>query len=74
MCDGGAEERQDAVAGQLRDRAAEALDRFPHQPDDVVEEKLRAVGAERLRKGCRADDVGDEHRHDSPLADGDRHV
>ena len=36
--DGRAEECQDAVAGQLRERTAEALDLLAHQPHDVVEE------------------------------------
>ncbi len=38
------EKRQDAVAGQLRDGAAEALDLLPHQPYDLVEEELGSLG------------------------------
>ena len=66
--DGRAEERQDAVAGQLRDRSAEALDLLAHQPRHVVEEELRPLGAELLGDRRRAGDVCDEDRDDPPLA------
>ena len=71
--DGRAEERQDAVAGQLRDRTAEALDLLAHQPHDVVEEELRPLGAELLGDRRRAADVGDEYRDDPPLSGGYGH-
>ncbi len=38
--DGCAEEGQDAIAGQLRDGTAEALDLLAHQLHDVVEDEL----------------------------------
>ena len=69
-----AEEREDAVTGELRERAAEALDLLAHQPHDVVEEELGPLGAELLRDGRRAGDVGDEHRDHPPLSDGRRHA
>ncbi len=34
------EERQQPVAGQLRDRAAETFDLHAHEPHDLVEEEL----------------------------------
>ena len=53
---GRAEERQDAVAGQLRDRSAEALDLLAHQPCHVVEEEPRPLDAELPGNRRRAGD------------------
>ena len=47
---GRAEERQDAVAGQLRDRSAEALDLLAHQPYHVVEDERRAARGQASRQ------------------------
>ena len=69
-----AKQREDAVPGQLRERAAEALDLFAHQPHDVIEEELRPFGSELLGDGRRAGDVGDEYRDHPPLTDGRGHA
>ena len=55
------EKREDPVARQLRDRAAEALHLRAHQPHDVVEQELRPLRPEPLGYRGRAGDVGDEH-------------
>ncbi len=63
-----AEQRQQAVAGQLRDRAVEATHLLGQQADDLVEEELRALRAELLGDRRRVDEIGDQHRDDAPLA------
>jgi hypothetical protein len=68
-----AEERIQAVAGQLGDSAAEALDLSRDQPHDLVEEELRPLGAELLGDRGRARDVGQQDRDDAPLAGGCGH-
>src|SRR5262249_42975026 len=68
-----AEEREHAVAGELRHRAAEALDLLAHQPHDLVEEELRPLRAERLRDARRAGDVRDQHGHNTPLTASHAH-
>jgi hypothetical protein len=55
------------VPGQLRDRAAEALDFLPHQPHDLVEQELRPLRAQLLADRGRAGNVGDQSGHDPPL-------
>jgi hypothetical protein len=72
--DGCAEKRQDAVARQLRDGTAEALDLLAHQLHDVVENELRSLGAELLGDRRRAGDVGHEYRDDPPLSGGHGHA
>ena len=69
-----AEEREDAVPGQLRDGSAEAFHLLAHQPDYLVEEELRPLGAKFLGDGCRAGDVSDEDRHDPSLSGGHGHA
>ena len=63
--DGRAEEREEAVAGELRDGAVEAPDLVRDQRHDLVEEELRALGPEPLADRRRADDVGEQHGHDA---------
>jgi hypothetical protein len=72
--DRSAKERQDAIPGELRERAAEALDLLAHQAHDVVEQELRPLGAELLGDGRRAGDVGHEHRDHPPLSGVRRHA
>jgi hypothetical protein len=72
--EGRTEEREDAVAGELCDSAAEPFDLFTHQAHDVVEEELGAFRAKGLGDRRRPDDIGDQHRHDSPLSNRHRHV
>ena len=64
------EKREEPVSGQLGDGAAEAPHLLAHQVNDLVEEDLRALWAERLADRGRAGDVGHEHRDDPPLAGG----
>ena len=63
------EQRVELVSDELRDGAFEALDLGAQQAHDLVDEQLRALGAERLADGRRADDVGEENRDDAALSD-----
>jgi hypothetical protein len=67
------EQRQQAVAGELRDGAVVAAHLPRHQRDDLVEEELGARRAEPLADGRRADDVGHGDGHDPLGAGGRRH-
>ena len=58
----------------LCDRAAETQHFCLDQPADLVEEEPRSLEAELFADGGRADDVGDEHRHDPALAGGVAHA
>jgi hypothetical protein len=62
------EQGQQPVARELCDGAVETADLLGQQPDDLVEEELRPLRAERLRDRRRADEIGDEDRDDAPLA------
>src|SRR6266536_107699 len=68
-----AEERVEPVAGQLRDGAPEPLRLGSDETDDLVEEELRALGAELLADRRRVGDVGQEDGDDAPLAGGCGH-
>ena len=63
-----AEERVQTVAGELRDRAAEALHLAGEQARHLVEEELRALRSELLADRRRVGDIGQKHRNDAPLA------
>ena len=69
-----AEQREEAVAGELRDRAAEALDLGDEQPRHLVEEELRPLRPEPLADRRRVRDVREENRHDATLAFSPGHV
>ena len=60
MRDRSAEERQDAVAGEILDRSTERLDGVDHAPNGVAEDLARILGIELLREPRRADDVGEQ--------------
>ncbi len=70
---GSAEQRQNTVSGQLRDRAAEALDLLAHQPHDLIEQELRPLRAELLADRSRVGNVSDQRGHDPPLTSGHHH-
>ena len=71
--DGRAEEREQPVARELRDRAVEAPDLARDQRDDLVEQELRPLGPEPLADRGRADDVGEKHRDDALGSGADGH-
>ena len=62
-----AEQRQHAVAGQILDGAAEALDRVHHPGDRVADHEAHLLGVELLAERGRADEVGRERRDDTAL-------
>jgi hypothetical protein len=72
--DRGAEEGEHLVADELRHRPVEAADLLGHDAHDLVDEELRALRAELLADRRRADDVGHEHRDDSPLPRRNSHT
>ena len=63
-----AEEREHLVADELRDGAVVAAHLLRHESHDLVDEELRALGAEPLADRGRADDVGDQRRDDTALS------
>ncbi len=69
MRDRRSEQRVELVSDELRDGAFEALDLGAQQAHDLVDEQLRALGAECLADGRRAHDVGEENRDDAALSD-----
>jgi hypothetical protein len=69
-----AEEREQAVAGQLRDRPAEALYLLAHEADDLVEKELGPFRTDPFGNRRRGRDVGDEHGNNPPLSGGHGHV
>ena len=66
--DGRAEDREQPVAGELRDGAVVALDLGRDEPHHLVEEVLRPLRAQRLADRGRARDIG----HQSPPRRGVR--
>jgi hypothetical protein len=69
-----AEQRVEAVAGELRNGAAEPLHLSDEQARHLVEEKLRALWPEPLADRRRIRDVREENRHDATLAFRPGHV
>ena len=59
-----AEQREDPVAGEVLDRAAERLDRIHHPPNGAAEHLARVFGVHPLRELRRPDDVGEQGGHD----------
>ena len=72
--DGRAEDREQPVAGELRDGAVVALDLGRDEPHHLVEEVLRPLRAQRLADRGRARDIGHHHRHDAAFALRSRHT
>ncbi len=67
VCDRSAEEREDAVAGEVLHRSTERLDGVDHAPDGGAQELARILGIELLRELRRPDDVGEQGGDDLPL-------
>jgi haloalkane dehalogenase len=63
-----AEKRHDAVAGELDDGAFVAVDLVEHVAEAAVHERAHLLGVDALGDARRADDVGEEHGHELPLA------
>jgi hypothetical protein len=63
-----AEERHDAVAGELVDRALEAVDAGGQDLEEAVEDAMPLLGIDAFGQLHRVHDVGEEHRHELPLA------
>ena len=70
--DGGAEQGEDAVAGDVHDRAAVASDRRDHPRHRLVDDDLELLGLERLAEHRRAGQVGEQRGDDLLLVPGDR--
>ncbi len=68
MGDGRPEERHDAVAGVLVDRALEAVHAVRQDLEEAVEDPVPLLGVDLLGQLHRALDVGEEHRHLLALA------
>ena len=58
--DGGAEQRQDAVAGQVLDRSAEGLDRVHDARHGLADDELDLLGVQPFAEGRRPDQVGED--------------
>jgi hypothetical protein len=69
-----AEEGEHLVPDELGDRAVVPAHLLGHEPHDLVDQELRALGAELLADRGRARDVGDQHRDDPALAGRDCHT
>ncbi len=63
-----AEDRQQAVTGELVDGPLERMDRGRGDPQEAIEDKAPALGVQRAGQLHRADDVGVHHRHLLALA------
>ena len=63
-----AEDRQQAVAGELVDRPLELVDRARGDRQEAIEDEAPALGVQRAGELHRADDVGVHHRHLLALA------
>ena len=74
VCARDAEQRVEAVAGELRDGTAEPLHLSDEQARHLVEEELRALRPEPLADRRRIRDVREENRHDATLAFRPGHV
>jgi hypothetical protein len=66
--DGCSEEGEELVTLELRDGAVEAADLLAHDPHDLVDQQLGALGAELLADRRRADDVRDQRGDDPAFA------
>jgi hypothetical protein len=64
---GCAEEGQDAVAGEILDRAAELLDRVHHPAHGLADHQARLLRIEFLGDRRRPHEVGREGCDDSPF-------
>ena len=62
-----AEQRQDRIAEDLVDGAAERLDVDDQSLERGVDQSLEPLRIEVLRQAGIADDVGEQHRDDPPL-------
>ena len=72
MRDGGAEQRHDAVADVLVDRAAVALDDGVDGAEETAEQRLGVLGAKLRGHGGETDQVHEQDRHLASLALGRR--
>ncbi len=70
---GGAEDRKQPISGQLRDRAAKAVDLLAHEAHNLVEEELRPLRPEALSDPGRICDVGDQDGDVTTFAGGILH-
>jgi hypothetical protein len=68
------EERQHLVPDELGDRAVEAAHLLGHDPHDLVDQELGALGAELLPDRGRAGNVGHEDRDDPAFSGRHRHT
>jgi len=66
--DGGAEERHDAVAEELVDRALVAVHLGQHEVEGAAHEPMHFLGVEALGQRGEPRDVHEEHRHLLALA------
>ena len=62
--DGGAEQRQDAVAGQVLHRSPERLDGVDDPGDRLADDQLDLLGVQPLAERRGADEVGEDGGHD----------
>ena len=69
-----AEEREHAVAGEILDVPAERLDLADDARDRLADDVLHVLGIDALRERRRADDVGEDRRHNLPFLAHVRHV
>ena len=68
MSDRRAEERHDAVAGELVHRTLEAVHPLGEELEEAIEDVVPLLGIELLGELHRALHVGEEHRHLLALA------
>ena len=61
VCDGRAEQRHDAVAGELIDRALVAVDLIAQDPEAAVHDAVDLLGVEAFAQCGEAADVGEQH-------------
>jgi hypothetical protein len=73
MGDRRSEQREQAVARELRDRAVVAADLLGHELHDFVEEKLRSLRPQTLGNRRRSDHVRHQDGYDAALTGASRH-